>query len=106
MIYSGGYMPKKSVKVKPKRKRIEFSFDAPDASKVFLAGDFNEWNIKKHPMKKNQNGLWQKIVMLYPGKYEYKFLVDGKWEQDPNNDWKCRNCFGTQNNIISVLPKV
>ena len=41
---------KKSVKVKPKRKRIEFSFDAPDASKVFLAGDFNEWNIKKHPM--------------------------------------------------------
>jgi hypothetical protein len=54
---------------------------------------------------KKQNGLWQKIVMLYPGKHEYKFLVDGKWELDPNNDWKCRNCFGTYNNIISVLSK-
>ncbi|MDP2646103.1 MAG: glycogen-binding domain-containing protein [Desulfobacterales bacterium] len=93
------------IKSRQPRVKVIFYLESPNASEVKLAGDFNKWSIKKHPMKKNAAGQWQKTVMLYPGRYEYKFLVNGKWELDPDNDWKCINCFGTGNNIISVKKK-
>jgi hypothetical protein len=40
--------------------------------------------------------------MLFPGRYEYKFLVDGRWQIDPAGKQMCWNCFGTQNNVIEV----
>jgi hypothetical protein len=43
--------------------------------------------------------------MLSPGNYEYKFLVDGQWKEDPQNDQLHPNCFGTYNNIINVVEK-
>jgi len=46
-------------------------------------GDFNNWNPKKHPMQNNENGIWSKTLVLSPGKYEYKFFVDGMWKKDP-----------------------
>jgi len=45
---------------------------------------------------------WQKVMMLPPGQYEYKFLVDGQWRTDPNNPRQCTNCYGTNNNILHV----
>lgn len=56
-------------------------------------------------MKKNANGLWEKIIYVFPGRYEYKFLVDGHWQTDPNNNQACTNCYGTYNNIIVVTLK-
>jgi hypothetical protein len=67
-----------------------------------LVGDFNSWDLKKHTMKKDNKGRWTKIVTLAPGRYEYKFLVDGQWQNDPNNDQIVANSFGTLNNILTV----
>jgi len=53
-------------------------------------------------MKKDDKGRWSKIVTLAPGMYEYKFLVDGQWQNDPNNDQMVANSFGTLNNILTV----
>ena len=93
-------MAPKSIKTKTKRRRVNFSFEAPDANKVVLGGDFNNWNIRAHPMK-YEGGVW-KVLMLDPGRYEYKFLVDGQWRNDPNNDQTCANCFGTHNNVLVI----
>jgi 5'-AMP-activated protein kinase regulatory beta subunit len=79
-----------------------FSIDAEQAHKVAVTGDFNEWNHASHPMKSDGNGLWQKIMMLPPGQYEYKFLVDGQWRTDPNNPNQRLNGFGTFNNVLRV----
>jgi 5'-AMP-activated protein kinase regulatory beta subunit len=65
-------------------------------------GDFNNWNPKKHPMQNDGNGIWSKTVVLSPGKYEYKFFVDGKWKKDPQNVKTCLNCFGTQNSVLNL----
>jgi 1,4-alpha-glucan branching enzyme len=65
-------------------------------------GDFNDWNPTMHPMKNDGNGIWKKTVMLFPGKSEYRFKVDGQWANDPNGR-TCRNAFGTFNNVIEVL---
>jgi len=83
-------------------KKVTLSVRAPDAKEVILMGDFNNWNSKRHPMKKTGNGLWNETVILAPGKYEYKFLIDGNWETDPSNDQICLNCFGTLNNVLNL----
>ena len=85
-----------------KRKRVTFSLNLSDAEKVVLMGDFNDWNPKKHPMKKDDKGMWNKYVLLPPGRYEYKFLVDGQWLEKPQNSQICSNCFGTYNNVLFV----
>ena len=92
--------PKKKIK----RQKITFSFESSDAKEVILMGDFNNWNPKKHPMKKDDNGKWTKAVLLPPGQYEYKFLVDGQWKEDPQNERICSNKFGSYNNVVN-LPK-
>lgn len=95
-------MPKRNLKTTPKRRKVVFSFNFPQATEVFLAGDFNDWKIKKHPMKKDADGVWKKITFLFPGSYEYKFFVDGEWALDPDNPCLCANKFGTHNNVITI----
>ncbi len=56
-------------------------------------------------MKKTAGGLWEKMIYVFPGRYEYKFWVDGHWRTDPNNNKTRTNCYGTQNSIIIVEPK-
>ena len=88
--------------VKPKRRKVTFSLTSSDANEVILMGDFNQWNPKVHPMKKNKNGVWEKMTFLPPGTYEYRFMVDGQWKNDPNNNQTRTNRFGTINNVIVV----
>lgn len=95
-------MQKGRAKAKAKKRRVVFSLEAPNANEVMVAGDFNRWNVKTHPMKKDNSGVWEKALMVSPGRYDYKFLVDGRWKNDPKNDQTCPNCFGTLNNVLIV----
>ncbi|HOO55533.1 MAG TPA: glycogen-binding domain-containing protein [bacterium] len=84
------------------KKRITFALVAPNASSVAVVGSFNNWDTEKHPLKKDAKGVWKKAVMLEPGAYEYKFLVDGDWRLDPNCETVVPNPHGTGNNIVKV----
>ena len=92
----------KQVQSKPKGKRITFSIKAAVVKEVFLMGDFNHWKPNKHKMKKDKHGLWVKTLIIPPGKYEYKFLIDGEWKEDPQNSQVCSNCFGTVNSVVNL----
>jgi len=83
-------------------KTVEFKLYAPQAKKVSLAGDFNKWNTKTLSAKKDSSGTWRVKVKLKPGRYEYKFFVDGSWLTDPQNTNLVTNAFGTQNSLIEV----
>ncbi|HIJ57359.1 MAG TPA: glycoside hydrolase [Deltaproteobacteria bacterium] len=98
-------MSNRDLTTKPRRRKVVFTLDALQAREVFFAGNFNDWNPEKHPLKKNAAGVWEKIAMLFPGRYEYKFLVDGQWRRDPDNPQECLNCFGSHNSVINVSPK-
>ena len=89
-------------KQKPPRKKVLFSLHAPQADTVFLAGDFNQWDPEKNRLKKGRSGAWEAHLMLSPRTYEYKFIVDGKWQLDPVNSQTCKNCFGSSNNLVTV----
>ncbi len=87
---------------KIKTKKVQFEFFAPGALKVFLAGDFNNWDTTANPMKKDKKGLWKTTVSLEPGRYEYRFLVDGNWANDPSCAGCVPNEFGSTNCVRIV----
>lgn len=89
-------------KSKNKKQKITFTLEAADALQVAVTGDFNNWNVTSHLLKKNKKGVWEKSLMLSAGRYEYKFMVDGNWQIDPQNSQICRNSFGTANNVLTV----
>lgn len=83
-------------------KKANFSLMAPDARSVQLAGDFNSWNPTVNPLKKSSNGLWKINLNLSPGRYEYRFLVDGRWQNDPHCASYVANPFGEDNCLLIV----
>jgi len=91
-----------ATKTKVLTRKVPFEFPAPEAQKVYLAGDFNYWDSSSNPMKKDKKGIWKISLSLKPGRYEYRFLVDGNWENDPS----CCDCvpneFGSQNCVRIV----
>ena len=87
---------------KSKRKRIKFSFRAPEARKVFLAGSFNGWNTSVNPLEKDKKGDWATSVQLFPGRYEYRFFVDDEWMDDPDSTGRSLNIYGNYNSELSV----
>jgi len=86
----------------PSNKSIQFSYYAPDANQVCLAGDFNNWSTSSCHLTKTNSGEWQASLSLKPGVYDYKFLVDGEWREDPKSSQRVPNAFGTQNDRIIV----
>lgn len=69
-----------------------------NAKKVMLAGSFNNWQPDILPMVKKDSG-WIAYVKLTPGKYWYKFIVDGSWTTDNDN---LQNENDNRGNINSV----
>ncbi len=75
----------------------------PRASIVQIAGDFNNWQPTKTPMKKvGDSGIWQTKLKLPQGKYRYRLVVDGQWQQDPYNERTEVNPFGEYNSVLEV----
>ncbi len=83
-------------------KKVQFEFSAPEAREVFVAGEFNDWDRTANPLRRDKSGMWKLTLPLMPGRYEYRFLTDGNWE----NDRSCSGCvpneFGSVNCVRIV----
>ena len=86
----------------PKKKRITFKLHAPDAEQVSVAGSFNDWDAEARPLKRDPKGNWKTWTSLLPGEYEYLFVVDGKWKEDPTCSARRLNDFGTYNSVVDL----
>ena len=62
---------------------VTFSLAAPDARQVFVAGEMTDWDAGKREMQRDASGTWYVTLDLEPGQWLYKFVVDGRWVQDP-----------------------
>ena len=74
---------KKKTKQSEMVKKTEFTLSTPRAQKVSIAGDFNQWNPSSHPLQQDIKGTWRVSLDLKPGKYEYRFLLDGECKMIP-----------------------
>ena len=82
--------------------KVEFEFFAPEAKKVQIAGDFNNWDPDKSPLKKALDDKWRITLQLKPGRYEYRYFVDGNWQNDQRSVECVPNVFGTWNCVAKV----
>ena len=77
----------------------------PNAKEVILAGSFNNWNEQALQMNKVPDG-WELHAQLPPGRYEYKFIVEGEWMHDPENPEKVKNEHQTFNSVLAITEPV
>jgi hypothetical protein len=68
---------------------------------VILTGSFNNWDENAIRMYRVADG-WEMRMTLPPGEYEYKFIADGKWLDDPANPDKKRNQYDTYNSVLRL----
>ena len=88
---------------KSTKRRVVFEINAGPGKSVGVAGSFNDWNPDAKPLKdRNGDGVYRGIVTLEPGRYEYKFVVDGIWSMDARNPLFAPNDFGTLNSLIVI----
>ncbi len=83
-------------------KKIAFEYYAPLAKKVELAGSFNSWDPKKAVLERDGKGTWKIALALKPGRYEYRYRVDGNWQNDQRPVECVPNAFGTWNCVVQV----
>jgi chromosome partitioning protein len=65
-------------------KGVVFTVDAPEAKSVQIAADFNNWDPDRTGMEQ-LGGIWKAVVPLEPGRYRYRYVIDGHWLADPVN---------------------
>jgi chromosome partitioning protein len=80
-------------------REVTFTFDAPEAEHVLLTGDFNDWTLDGSEMAPI-GGVWTKVIKLAPGRYRYRYVVDGQWQHDPANATIAPNPYGGHDSIL------
>ena len=83
-------------------RQVRFTFADPSAREVFLAGQFNNWSPTATALHKDDSGLWMVAIELKPGRYQYKFVVDGDWRVDPASPNSTDDGSGNINSVKTV----
>jgi len=79
---------------------------------VQLAGQMNDWNPEKNTFTQ-KDSVWEGFLLLFPGNYQYKLVVDGTWIIDPGNPDSAANGIGGYNSVLragnlmsSTIPSI
>jgi 1,4-alpha-glucan branching enzyme len=83
-------------------QEVVLTFFAPEARVVQVAGTFNGWRPEANPLEHAESGEWTARLMLKSGQYEYRFVVDGEWSDDPQATQSVANPHGGLNSVLRV----
>lgn len=83
-------------------RTVQFELYAHQAGAVSVVGTFNDWKPGVTPLIARGGGKWAKELPLPPGRYEYRFVVDGKWMDDPKAKASVPNPHGGRNAVLEV----
>ena len=84
---------------------VVFAIEAPSARRVQLAADFNGWTVDGNEMTPHAS-VWTKVVKLNPGRYRYRYVVDGMWQTDPLNAELEPTPYGGHNSVFVLTHSV
>lgn len=82
---------------------VVFVVAAAGANSVRIAGDFNDWNPDRTPMQPLRDGAFFARLPLGPGRYNYRYVVDGHWMRDPANPRMEMNPYGEMNSVLELV---
>ena len=81
---------------------VRFIYTDPQAKKVCVAGNFNDWSTKSDCMTRSGN-TWAVQIRLPAGRYRYLFVVNNKvWRKDPGALVSEEGGFGMENSVLIV----
>jgi len=87
-------------------REVIIRFKDAAAGDVRIAGDFNGWvpdrGVRSLIASEGQERVWTKILSLEPGTYQYRYVVDGEWREDPTNPQSEAGPTGQLNSILHV----
>ena len=88
----------------PRAVLVSFRLPAPGAERVAVAGDFNDWDVHRAPLRDDDgDGIWTGTVAVEPGRYAYMFVVDGEtWVVDPAAAATQPDGFGGHNAVLRL----
>jgi chromosome partitioning protein len=82
-------------------EEVTFTIEAPEAEQVLLVGDFNDWTADGSEMDPI-GGVWTKVIKLPPGRYRYRYVIDGRWQNDPSNAAVEPNPYGGHDSVLVI----
>ena len=87
-------------------RTIRFVLVAPDADRVSLVGDFNQWDAAATPLARDEkDGTWTAFVPLRPGMHTYSFVLDGRhFVADPSAPMAPDDGYGHKSSVVIVRP--
>lgn len=92
--------------VQPDPREVQVHFQDDDAADVRIAGDFNGWVPDKDVLSRvdaeGAHRVWTKVLVLPPGTYQYRYIVDGEWRTDPGNPESTPGPMGQPNSVLHV----
>jgi 1,4-alpha-glucan branching enzyme len=83
-------------------QEVVLSLFDPEAKRVCVAGAFNNWSPEATPLREAGDGNWVVRLTLRSGQYEYGFVVDGQWREDPGASQRASNPYGGFNSVLVV----
>jgi chromosome partitioning protein len=87
-------------------REVVVRFRDSTASDVRIAGDFNNWvpdkGVRSLIESEGQARVWTKILQLSPGTYQYRYVIDGEWREDPSNPESISSAVGGRNSVLVV----
>ncbi len=87
-------------------REVMVRFSDSQAGDVRIAGDFNGWvpdkGVRSVIEAENGSRVWTKILHLPPGTYQYRYVVDGEWREDPVNASTAPSATGRVNSVLVV----
>ncbi len=94
---------KQFIKTKPVCK-VTFSIEAKEAKLASVVGDFNNWNPEEGTLSKLKNGTFKAVFDLEKdASYEFKYVVDGEYVNEPEADsFKWNEFAGSENSILAL----
>ncbi len=94
---------KQFIKTKPVCK-VTFSVLAKEANEASVVGDFNNWSIAAGVLSKLKNGTFKATFDLdKDAVYEFKYVIDGEFVNEPEADsYKWNDFAGSENSILAV----
>jgi 1,4-alpha-glucan branching enzyme len=76
--------------------------ESPIRGQVNVAGNFNGWRPEATPLENTGAGEWLVRLRLRSGQYEYRFVMDGRWSEDPRASQRVANPYGNFNSVLLV----
>ncbi len=94
----------------PTSGHVRVRFQLPSciwADRIFLVGDFNNWDQKATPLRQERSGNWMVTLDLPEGqRFEFCYLIDGNWQTDYNADGFAANKQGIQYSLVDTSCEV